>query len=60
MDISRMFSSFVVSFVNREGIEAAHLCAKLASRSSPECVWKEYFPPGLMGIALKDCNPAYE
>jgi hypothetical protein len=55
-----MFSSFAVSIVNREGNEAAHFCAKSASRSSPECAWKESFPPGLMGIALKDCNPASE
>jgi ribonuclease HI len=33
------FNSFSVSFVNREGNEAAHVCAKLASEASRECEW---------------------
>jgi hypothetical protein len=37
-ELSRVFTSFDISFVNREGNEAAHRCAKLASRSSPRCV----------------------
>jgi hypothetical protein len=52
-ELSRVFTSFDISFVNREGNEAAHRCAKLASRSSPRCVWSESFPSDLLRIAHK-------
>jgi hypothetical protein len=53
-DLSRWFSCFYISFVNREGNEAAHFCAKLASQASPVCEWLEAFPSGLVGISNKD------
>jgi hypothetical protein len=56
--LGREFSCFQFSFVNREGNEAAHLCAKLCSESSPNCLWPEAFPVGLLGIAEVDWNPA--
>jgi hypothetical protein len=59
-ELSRVFTSFDISFVNREGNEVAHWCAKLASRSSPRCVWSEYFPSDLLRIAHKDCNSVVE
>jgi hypothetical protein len=57
-ELSGVFLSFDISFVNRESNEAAHFYAKLALRSSSECVWNESFPLGQKGIAQNDCNPA--
>jgi hypothetical protein len=57
-DLSNSFNSFLVSFVNREGNEAAHFCAKLSSESLRELFWADAFPLELLGIAEADCNPA--
>lgn len=56
-ELSRGFISFQVSFVNREGNEAAHFCAKLSSASSRELIWSGAFPLVLMGITDTHCNP---
>lgn len=58
IELGREFTHFRISFVHREGNEAAHFCAKLCSISSPIRSWAEAFPTGLMGIAEADCNPA--
>jgi hypothetical protein len=60
LDLSKNFISFSISFVNREGNEAAHVCAKLSSAAYPECVWSENFPVVLIGRVEDDCNPAME
>jgi hypothetical protein len=60
VDIGRSFTSFCVSFVNREGNEATHFCAKLASNSSQVGVWSDSFPTGIGEIALNDCKPVAE
>jgi hypothetical protein len=46
-DVGRNFTSISISFVHREGNEAAHCCAKFASETSPECVWSDSFLRGL-------------
>ena len=56
-ELGREFVQFHISFVNREGNEAAHFCAKLSSESNRANFWAEAFPLGLMGIAEADCNP---
>lgn len=40
-ELSMVFNSFSVSFVKREGNEAAHTCAKLLALSALERVWTE-------------------
>ncbi|KAF8754851.1 hypothetical protein HU200_011388 [Digitaria exilis] len=57
-EIGREFDLFLISFVNREGNEAAHFCAKLTSEANRDALWTEAFPIGLMGIADADCIPA--
>jgi ribonuclease HI len=47
-ELGRSFSSFKLSFVYREGNEAAHLCASLVSESNLKVVWITVFPPRLM------------
>jgi ribonuclease HI len=56
--LSREFVLFRVSFVNREGNEAANFCAKQTSASNRELSWADAFPLNLLGIAEADCNPA--
>jgi hypothetical protein len=58
--LGRSFTSFSVSFVHREGNEAAHCCATLASEVSPVRVWSNSFPTRIMEIALNDCTPVFE
>ena len=53
---SRVFHSFDISFVNREGNEVAHLCASKASASFPLLSWSGRFPNWLMEAVSKDCN----
>ena len=53
---SRVFHSFDISFVNREGNEVAHLCASKASASFPLLSWSGCFPNWLMEAVSKDCN----
>jgi ribonuclease HI len=59
-ELSKSFSSFKISFVKREGNEAAQHCAKLLPLSIPECVWTEAFPASLLEKAISDCNLASE
>jgi hypothetical protein len=56
-ELSRVFDSFNISFVKREGNVAAHTCAKLLPLSAQACTWTEAFPAALLGIASSDCNP---
>jgi hypothetical protein len=58
--LGKSFTSFGVSFVHREGNEAAHFCATLASEASPVCVWSDSFPARIVEIALNDCTPIVE
>ena len=53
---SRVFHSFDISFVNREGNEVAHLCASKASASCPLLSRSGCFPNWLMEAVSKDCN----
>ncbi|RLM75407.1 hypothetical protein C2845_PM15G04630 [Panicum miliaceum] len=53
---SRVFGSYQISFVKREGNAVAHLCASKASASSPLLSWSGCFPIWLMEAASKDCN----
>ena len=53
---SRVFRSFDISFVNREGNEVAHLCASKASASFPLLSWSGCFPNWLMEAVSKYCN----
>ena len=48
-ELGREFVQFHISFVNREGNEAAHFCAKLSSESNRANFWAEAFPLGFMG-----------
>ena len=48
-ELGREFVQFHISFVNREGNEAAHFCAKLTSESNRANFWAEAFPLGFMG-----------
>lgn len=44
-ELSRGFRGFKVSFVYREGNEAAHVCARLVSESIPHMSWVDPPPP---------------
>jgi hypothetical protein len=50
------FASFICTHVNREGNEAAHLCACRPSASSLVMSWVGDLPNWLMEVANKDCN----
>ena len=52
----RVFHSFDISFVNREGNEVAHLCASKGSASFPLLSWSGCFPNWLMEAVSKYCN----
>jgi hypothetical protein len=56
-ELSLAFASFVCSHVNREGNEAAHLCARMPSTSSPVLSWLGA-SRNAQGreAATKDCN----
>ena len=56
-ELSRSFVCFKLSFVFREGNEAAHVCAGLASLSNPVEVWLHSFPQCLASVTESDCNP---
>jgi hypothetical protein len=55
-EMSVVFRSFDVSFVNREGNEVAHLCASKAIGLAPILFWLDYFSNWLMEAASRDCN----
>ena len=55
-ELSLSFASFICTHVNREGNEAAHLCARRPSASSPVMSWVGDLPNWLMEVANKDCN----
>jgi ribonuclease HI len=55
-ELSLSFASFICAHVNREGNEAAHLCARRPSASSPVISWVGDLPNWLMEVANKDCN----
>ncbi|KAF8769630.1 hypothetical protein HU200_006226 [Digitaria exilis] len=49
--------SFKLSFVYRDGNEAAHAYARLVSESSPVVSWLNSFSLCLLRVTEKDCNP---
>jgi hypothetical protein len=53
---SSLFTAFDVSFVQREGNEAAHRCASMPSEATPLLSWSGLLPNWLVEIAGKDCN----
>ena len=55
-ELSLSFASFICTHVNQEGNEAAHLCARRPSASSPVMSWVGDLPNWLMEVANKDCN----
>ena len=55
-ELSSLFSAFDVSFVHREGNEAAHRCASMPSANTPFLSWSGSLPNWLMEIADRDCN----
>jgi ribonuclease HI len=55
-ELSLSFISFTCSHVNREGNEAAHLCARMPSMSSPTLSWIGDLPNWLREAANRDCN----
>ena len=55
-EISVIFRSFDVSFVNREGNEVAHLCASKAVELAPILFWLDCFPNWLLEATRRDCN----
>jgi hypothetical protein len=59
-ELSKDFTSFIISFVNLDGNEAAHVCVKPSSVINRECVWLENFPVVLVGRVEDDCNPTME
>ncbi|KAF8656343.1 hypothetical protein HU200_060725 [Digitaria exilis] len=59
-ELSRLFVAFEFSFVNREGNEAAHMCASMPSETSPSLSWSCSLPVWLVEIAGKECNASYE
>jgi ribonuclease HI len=58
-ELSGMFSSFKLLYVSRLANEAAHSCARKATRVRRRCLWINYNPPFLVDILYKDCNPAF-
>lgn len=56
-ELSGNFSSFKLLFANRQANEAAHLCARRASRVRRRCLWVNYIPPFLLASLAKDCSP---
>jgi hypothetical protein len=56
-ELSRLFSGFNLSFVNREGNKVVHLCASLASLENPIKPWLNVFPTCLVRVAETDCKP---
>jgi len=57
-ELSRIFVAFKLSFVYREGNEAAHVCASLVSEANPNELWLTVFLPRLIRVVETDCNPA--
>jgi hypothetical protein len=55
-ELSRLFRGFNLSFLNREGNKAAHLCASLTSSGNPVTSWLNIFPAFLVQVAETDCK----
>ncbi|XWS28401.1 hypothetical protein CRYUN_Cryun25bG0065600 [Craigia yunnanensis] len=53
----RIFQSCSVSHVNRSANAMAHSLAKLALETNNDLYWIEDFPPVVLAIVAKDCNP---
>jgi ribonuclease HI len=54
--LASLLVDFCIYVIGREGNEAAHRCAKMASVSSPSHSWLGYAPWWLWEIVLRDCN----
>lgn len=59
-EIRGAFTSFNFSFVNRKANFAAHYLAKVASVSSPDCVWLDQAPVMLAPSIQQDRSLADE
>ena len=51
------FNSCVLTFVHREANEAAHRCAKQATKDRRRCLWINYMPSFLADCTQFSCNP---
>jgi ribonuclease HI len=56
-EISKVFSSFEISYVPRNANLAAHYCAKEASPCNPECMWIGREPTSVESVIQLECNP---
>jgi hypothetical protein len=59
-ELSLSFTAFVCVHVNREGNEAAHLCARMPSVSTQIMSWIGALPNWLREAANRDCNDVYQ
>jgi hypothetical protein len=56
-EISKVFSSFEISYVPKNANLAAHYCAKEASPCNPECMWIGREPTSVKSVIQLECNP---
>lgn len=52
-ELGRVFHDFRVSFVRREGNEAAHMCACMASALSQTLCWLDNVPDCIRGLSTR-------